>query len=126
MARTRGVVINESVDELGQLRQYYKGKPAARRLLFLYMLKSDPKATIAVAAEKVGITERRGRYWWDSYRKLGLQGLVERRGWGQGAMSKLDASEDLTSEHGRPASKSISSSSDPAIALMNELSIVAQ
>lgn len=126
MARTRSVVINESVDELEQLRQYYKGKPAARRLLFLYMLKSDPKATIALAASKVGVSERRGRYWWDSYRNFGLQGLLQRRGWGQEGLAELEKSEKYSNGRTADAVKIHSGIRDPALALINELSSLVQ
>ena len=124
MARTRGRAINESIDELDQLRQYYKGKPAARRLLFLYMLKIDAKSTISSASEKVGISERRGRYWWDSYRKSGLQGLLQRRGWGQEALIELEKSEDYSSRNQTSQSDGATSGSDPAIALINDLSSI--
>ena len=81
MPRTRSIRIRESLDELEQLRQYYQGRPQARRLLFLAFLKENKKRTIAEAAHKVGISDRRGRYWWDAYRDDGLQGLLERRVW---------------------------------------------
>ena len=81
MARTRSIRIRESLDELEQLRQYYQGRPQARRLLFLAFLKENPKQTIVEAARKAGISDRRGRYWWDAYRDNGLQGLLERRVW---------------------------------------------
>lgn len=81
MARTRSVKISESAEELDQLRQYYSGKPEGRRLLFLLLLKEDRTRTIAEAARKAKISARRGRYWWDAYRKGGLQNLLDRRVW---------------------------------------------
>ncbi|MGE3802931.1 MAG: helix-turn-helix domain-containing protein, partial [Candidatus Kapaibacterium sp.] len=81
MARTRSIRIRESLDELEQLRQYYQGRPQARRILFLAFLKEDPKQTISEAARKADISDRRGRYWWDAYRDEGLQGLLGRRVW---------------------------------------------
>ena len=81
MARTRSVTIRESVDELDQLRQFYSGRPEARRLLFLLLLKEDSSRTVSEAAIKARISERRGRYWWDSYRRGGLQELLDRRIW---------------------------------------------
>src|SRR5688572_18301502 len=81
MARTRSIKIKESLEELEQMRQVYREKPEARRLLFLAFLKEDSKRPISEAAQKAGISERRGRYWWDAYRKGGLQGILERRMW---------------------------------------------
>ena len=81
VARTRSVTIREEEGELDQLRQYYSGKPESRRILFLLMLKENPRRTVGEAARLVRISERRGRYWWDAYRKGGLQHLLDRRVW---------------------------------------------
>ena len=93
MARTRSVTIKEEAVELDQLRQYYAGKPESRRILFLLYLKEDSQRTVAVAARKARISERRGRYWWDAYRKGGLQQLLDRRVWRKSEKEELP--EDL-------------------------------
>lgn len=81
MARTRSIRIRESLEELEQLRRFYKGTPQERRILFLSFLKESSGRTIAEASVKAGISERRGRRWWDAYRKGGLSQLFELRIW---------------------------------------------
>lgn len=81
MPRTRAKQISESVAELEELRRAYRGKAEEQRLFFLQLLAEDAKRTISEAARTASISDRRGRYWWDSYRKGGLQGLLDRRVW---------------------------------------------
>ena len=126
MARIRSAMINETADELEQLRQYYKGKPASRRLLFLYVLKSDPKSTIASASERVGISPRRGRYWWDSYRKSGLQGILQRRSWGKDALLELDKDESYSGNSQIRKKRVTGDTADPVVAFINEMSSLVQ
>ena len=81
MARTRSIRIRESLEELEQLRRYHKGTPQERRILFLSFLREDLRRTIPEAARKAGISDRRGRRWWDSYREGGLRKLLDLRIW---------------------------------------------
>lgn len=81
MARTRSIRIRESLEELEQLRRFYKGTPQERRTLFLSFLKESSGRTIAEASSLAGISERRGRRWWDAYRKGGLSQLFDLRIW---------------------------------------------
>lgn len=81
MARTRSIRIRESLEELEQLRKFHKGTPQERRILFLSFLREDTSRTIPEAAIKAGISERRGRRWWDAYRRAGLTELLELRIW---------------------------------------------
>ena len=81
MARTRSIRIRESLEELEHLRRYHKGTPQERRILFLSFLKEDRRRTIPEAARKAGISERRGRRWWDAYREGGLSKLLDLRIW---------------------------------------------
>lgn len=81
MARTRSIRIRESLEELEQLRQFHRGTPQERRILFLSFLKEETGRTIAEAARKADISDRRGRRWWDSYRDGGLTKLLELRIW---------------------------------------------
>ena len=108
MARTRSVTIKEESGELEQLRQYYAGKPESRRILFLLFLKENSQRTVAEAARKVRISERRGRYWWDAYRKGGLQQLLDRRVWRKS--EKEESPESLA--HFGESTSSVSSVSD--------------
>lgn len=82
MARTRSKKISESAAELEELRRSYHDRPEGQRLLFLQLLAENERRTIAEAARKASISERRGRYWWDAYRKGGLRGILDRRSWG--------------------------------------------
>lgn len=95
MARTRSVKIREELEELDQLRQFYGGKPEARRILFLLHLKENPKCTVAEAARKVQISDRRGRYWWDAYRTGGLRKLLDRRVWKKSELDGLAEPDSL-------------------------------
>ncbi len=81
--RPRVHTIRESVEELNELRHFYEGTVEELKLGFLRYLKEHPNNPLADAAEYVGITTRRGRYWWGSYRKEGLRGLLSRRAWGR-------------------------------------------
>ena len=86
--RPRTHIIRESVEELNELRHFYDGTIEELKLSFLRYLKEHPDDPLAEAAEHIGITTRRGRYWWTSYRKEGLKGLLERRAWGRDELQK--------------------------------------
>ena len=100
MARTRSVRISESLDEIDQLRSYYRGKPEAVRLTFLRALSEDRSCTIGSAADHVGISARRGRYWWDAYRGGGLQKLLDRRVWRKSELKEVAGDQDRTKVRG--------------------------
>lgn len=120
MARTRSVPIVESPAELEQLRLYYAGKPEAKRVLFLFFLSENITCTISDAANKVGISARRGRYWWDAYRENGLQGLLDRRVWRK---SELDATNEVDPTQGASQSGSSHSAHLPWVAFLTALAI---
>lgn len=86
--RPRKQTIRESFEELDELRRFYKGTIEEVKLTFLRMLKEDSTRPLAEATRRVGITERRGRYWWETYCNNGLRGLLERRVWGREKLEK--------------------------------------
>lgn len=86
--RPRKQAIRESFEELDELRRYYTGTVDHVKLLFLRLLKEDPQRPLSEAARKAGISERRGRYWWETYCSAGLRGLLERRVWGRRQLEK--------------------------------------
>ncbi len=86
--RPRKQIIRESFEELDELRRYHHGTIEEVKLMFLRMLKEDSARPIAETTRRVGITERRGRYWWETYCRNGLRGLLERRVWGRGELEK--------------------------------------
>ncbi len=49
--------------------------------MFLSFLKEDLRRTIPESARKSGISDRRGRRWWDAYREGGLSKLLDLRIW---------------------------------------------
>ena len=86
--RPRKQTIRESFEELDELRRFYKGTIEEVKLTFLRMLKEESTRPLAEATRRVGITERRGRYWWETYCNNGLRGLLERRVWGREKLEK--------------------------------------
>lgn len=86
--RPRKQIIRESFEELDELRRYHHGTIEEVKLMFLRMLKEDSTRPIAETTRRVGISERRGRYWWETYCRNGLRGLLERRVWGRGELEK--------------------------------------
>lgn len=86
--RPRKQIIRESFEELDQLRLFYNGTIEEVKLMFLRLLKEDPERPIAETTRRVGISERRGRYWWDTYCRNGLRGLLERRVWRRDELEK--------------------------------------
>lgn len=86
--RPRKQKIRESFEELDELRRFYKGTVEEVKLTFLRLLKEDSGRPLADATRRLGITERRGRYWWETYCSNGLRGLLERRVWGREKLEK--------------------------------------
>ena len=86
--RPRKQKIRESFEELDELRRFYSGTVEEVKLTFLRLLKEDSSRPLAEATRRIGITERRGRYWWETYCNNGLRGLLERRVWGREELEK--------------------------------------
>ena len=122
MARTRSIRIRESLEELEQLRRYHKGTPQERRILFLSFLKEDRKRTIPESARKSGISDRRGRRWWDAYREGGLSKLLDLRIW---KIEELEPTSLDSHISGTSNSTDISNPSTPGIDFLAFLIAVA-
>lgn len=86
--RPRKQTIRESFEELDELRRFYNGTIEEVKLMFLRMLKEEPGRPIAETTRRIGISERRGRYWWETYCQNGLRGLLERRVWRRDELEK--------------------------------------
>ena len=102
--RPRKQKIRESFEELDELRRFYKGTVEEVKLTFLRLLKEDSGRPLADATRRLGITERRGRYWWETYCSNGLRGLLERRVWGREKLEKNVPKIEVQKAHtGTPA-----------------------
>lgn len=82
MPRRRTAEVRETIEELRQLREYYKETPKATALHLLMLLKEDKRRTIADAAREVGISHRKAERLWKRYREVGLVGVVGEGGIG--------------------------------------------
>ena len=124
--RPRTHTIRESIEELNELRHFYDGTIEELKLSFLRFLKEHPDKPLSEASEYVGITTRRGRYWWTTYRKEGLRGLLDRRAWGRDELErKVVLPRQLSAEAGQTYSSASSTSLVDYPALMNAIAGIA-
>lgn len=106
--RPRKQAIRESFEELDELRRYYKGTIEEVKVTFLRLLKEEPGRALAETTRRVGISERRGRYWWETYCQSGLHGLLERRVWRRNELEKNVPRVAFSSQHSGSNSPSAS------------------
>ena len=71
--------MHESLEELQELEQHYRGEPQEIRLKVLRLLKENPVYTTEQIGELLGCSERTVRRWWSSYLRDGLGSLLEVR-----------------------------------------------
>ncbi len=83
MARKREDSIRESNEDLQQLEEEHRGKPAAARVRALRMLRERPGQSIGEIAAAVGFSSATVKRWLKAYREGGLEELLEMRGGGR-------------------------------------------
>lgn len=79
MARRRSVAVEETFEELEQLRDYYAGTPNEQLLHLLILLKEDETRTIIECAHLANLSTRKAERTWKAYREGGVKGVVDRR-----------------------------------------------
>lgn len=76
MSRKRTGLIKEAISHLQKLLNETPLGKASPKLQLLLLLKTNPTATMAEAAEKLGIAERTTLRWWKCYCEQGIDGLL--------------------------------------------------
>ncbi len=76
MARSRKGRIGESTELLVQLEHQYRGRPQARRIRMLRLLKQDSGRSLKQVADELQCSERTTLRWWNTYQKFGLSVLI--------------------------------------------------
>jgi transposase len=84
------LAIKESEDELVGLEHRLRGQKTADRVRMLRLLKSGAVSSLKDCAPVVGYSLIQVTRWWESYRSVGLAGLLKRHK-SQGQASRLTA-----------------------------------
>ncbi len=89
MPRTKEPV-REPLSQLKKLEVDYADTPMAPRLTMLKMMKESQKRPISEIAEHLGVSHRNAMRWWSTYRREGLDALLQYRPSGGRRPRRLD------------------------------------
>lgn len=77
MPRKREGTVKESLEELRELEEHYRGKPEEVRVTVLRLLKEDDERGIEDVAMLVGYSKPTVKRWWRTYREGGVKALID-------------------------------------------------
>jgi len=89
MPRTKEPV-REPLSQLKKLESDYAGTPMEQRLHMLKMLKENQKRPLSDVAAALGVSERNAQRWWGTYRREGLEALLQHKQVGGRRPRRLD------------------------------------